>query len=90
MLTSISFICFLFSAWREESSSAEYRKGHPSQKEVSWRSKITNYFHPIVWHMFCPVILYYIKGQASSSIYADWVNGGWFYKPNSKSLGKFG
>ena len=31
-----------------------------------------------------------LKGEASPSIYADWVNGGWFYKPNSKSLGKFG
>ena len=30
------------------------------------------------------------KGEASLSIYADWVNGGWFKKPNSKSLGKFG
>ena len=33
------------------------------------------------------------KGEASPSIYADWVNGKWFQKPNtksnSKSLGKF-
>ena len=31
-----------------------------------------------------------LKKEASPSIYADCVNGGSFYKPNSKSLGKFG
>ena len=31
-----------------------------------------------------------VTGEASPSIYADWVNGGWFWKPNNKSLGKFG
>ena len=31
-----------------------------------------------------------IKGEASTSIYADLVNGKLYYVPNSKSLGKFG
>ena len=30
------------------------------------------------------------KGEASPSIYADWVNEKWFDKPDNKSLGKFG
>ena len=35
------------------------------------------------------VNMFAIKGEAFTSIHADLVNEKWFYKPNSKGLGKF-
>ena len=42
------------------------------------------------WSIAVLAYIVVVKGEASPSIFADWVNGGWFLKPNSKSLGKFG
>ena len=36
------------------------------------------------------IITLKVNVEASSSIYADWVNGGWFWKTNRKNLDTFG
>ena len=82
----------LSAVWRRDVSCTNKQSASSGIPLVKWRlSGFKLFLYPLLHDLDkLDKSRHIILKEKLPQAYADWVNGGWFYKPNGISLGKFG